>query len=561
MNTNQTKVCVNCQRDFTIESEDFAFYEKIKVPPPTWCPECRLRRKLSHRNERSLYKRKCDLCQENIISIYSPKSPYIVYCPKCWHSDKWDAQSFGRDYDFSRTFFEQFKEFDLSVPHIGLIQENTVNSPWVNCETDDKNCYLNFGGHLNEDCAYNQYALKSRDSFDNFWMMHGEFTYSNILCENGYSLFESIFCFECQDTWFSFDCRNCSNVIGCSGLRHKKYHIFNKPVSKEEYEKFVKENLNGSRKKFVSLKRQAKDLWRGSPQRALFIDRSVNCTGNLIKDCKNCRNAWNTENSEDSAYTLFALEAKNSMDITSIWKSELCYETCGGMYASSTAFSLFMWSEAVNIYYSLFTFGASNCFGCSNLRHSEYSILNKKYSKEDYFKMVEKIKKHMDDMPYVDKKGRVYKYGEFFPYELSPFSYDETVAGEYFPLDEKGKIKEGVNDFDHVIETNYDVAVVSPPDSIKDVGGEILYQAIKCQKTGKLFKIIPMELQFYRRFNLPIPTENPTSRHHGRLKFISDHLRLVDRICYKCKQTTKSVYTEEEFPMVYCDKCYHEEMY
>ena len=33
----ETKNCQNCKKDFTIESEDFAFYEKIKVPPPTWC--------------------------------------------------------------------------------------------------------------------------------------------------------------------------------------------------------------------------------------------------------------------------------------------------------------------------------------------------------------------------------------------------------------------------------------------------------------------------------------------------------------------------------------------
>ncbi|MDI6602741.1 MAG: hypothetical protein QME57_01295 [Patescibacteria group bacterium] len=40
---NQEKcTCQNCKKEFVIEPEDFAFYEKIKVPPPTWCPECRL---------------------------------------------------------------------------------------------------------------------------------------------------------------------------------------------------------------------------------------------------------------------------------------------------------------------------------------------------------------------------------------------------------------------------------------------------------------------------------------------------------------------------------------
>ena len=48
--------------------------------------------------------------------------------------------------------------------------------------------------------------------------------------------------------------------------------------------------------------------------------------------------------------------------------------------------------------------------------------------------MVEKIKKHMDEMPYVDAAGRVYKYGEFFPQEISPWAYNEAIVQEYFPL-------------------------------------------------------------------------------------------------------------------------------
>jgi tRNA(Ile)-lysidine synthase TilS/MesJ len=37
----ETKNCQNCKKDFVIEQEDFNFYERIKVPPPTWCSQCR----------------------------------------------------------------------------------------------------------------------------------------------------------------------------------------------------------------------------------------------------------------------------------------------------------------------------------------------------------------------------------------------------------------------------------------------------------------------------------------------------------------------------------------
>jgi len=73
---SQNIVCQNCKKDFIIEPEDFNFYKKIKVPPPTFCPECRLVRRMISTNERVLYKRKCDLTGERILSMYEgyPKS-------------------------------------------------------------------------------------------------------------------------------------------------------------------------------------------------------------------------------------------------------------------------------------------------------------------------------------------------------------------------------------------------------------------------------------------------------------------------------------------------------
>lgn len=48
---SETRNCQNCKQPFTIEPDDFGFYEQIKVPPPTWCSDCRLMRRMSFRNE------------------------------------------------------------------------------------------------------------------------------------------------------------------------------------------------------------------------------------------------------------------------------------------------------------------------------------------------------------------------------------------------------------------------------------------------------------------------------------------------------------------------------
>ncbi|MBI4652818.1 hypothetical protein HY750_01005 [Candidatus Kuenenbacteria bacterium] len=161
------KICQNCQQKFIIEPEDFLFYEKIKVPPPTFCPECRLIRRMSWRNEKSLYKRKCDFSKENIFSVISPDKPFKVYNYKTWWSDEWDPINYGQAYDFSKPFFEQFKKLLLEFPWLNRFATNLVNSDYCMNAAHLKNCYLIFYSNYNEDCAFGNGLHQAKDCFDN----------------------------------------------------------------------------------------------------------------------------------------------------------------------------------------------------------------------------------------------------------------------------------------------------------------------------------------------------------------------------------------------------------
>jgi len=57
-----------------IETEDFNFYEKMKVPAPTFCPLCRAERRLTFRNERKLFKAKDAFTGKDIFSLYRTKA-------------------------------------------------------------------------------------------------------------------------------------------------------------------------------------------------------------------------------------------------------------------------------------------------------------------------------------------------------------------------------------------------------------------------------------------------------------------------------------------------------
>ncbi|PIR44119.1 hypothetical protein COV23_01440 [Candidatus Wolfebacteria bacterium CG10_big_fil_rev_8_21_14_0_10_31_9] len=84
----EIKNCQNCKTNFEIVGEDFEFYDKIKVPPPTFCPECRMKRRFMWRNERFLYKRKSDFSGQMIFSGIFPQSPVKIYERDIWVSDK-----------------------------------------------------------------------------------------------------------------------------------------------------------------------------------------------------------------------------------------------------------------------------------------------------------------------------------------------------------------------------------------------------------------------------------------------------------------------------------------
>ncbi len=93
----ESKQCKNCNLKFNITDIDLEFYNKISpeiwnvkfsIPTPTYCPDCRMQRRLSCRNERNLYTRKCDATDATIISIYSPDKEYKIFNQDYWWSDK-----------------------------------------------------------------------------------------------------------------------------------------------------------------------------------------------------------------------------------------------------------------------------------------------------------------------------------------------------------------------------------------------------------------------------------------------------------------------------------------
>ena len=590
---SQTKICQSCHTEFVIESDDFNFYEKMKVPAPTWCPPCRARRRLSFRDFRVLYKRKSDWTGDTIFSIFPQDSPYKVYERDIWWSDKWDQIQYGQEYDFSRPFFEQLKELMLKVPQPAQTIWGMVNSDYSTGSNDLKNCYLVFVATHCEDCMYSSWTNQTKNSIDVTRIESSDECYESFGLIKSHKAFFSSDCEDCVDIWFSKNLQGCMNCLGCVNLHNKQYYIFNQPYSKEEYKKkFLEFNLGS----FESLKKfavQAEDFFSKSIVRYAHGKHNFNVSGEYINNSKNVRDSYYVYGGEDCRYVQYLItpSSKDCMDL-SLWgeNSELIYEVSScGQDCSRIKLSYRTYRGSHDCTYCMQCASSSYLFGCVGLQKKQYCIFNKQYTKEEYEQLVPKIIAHMDEMPYVDKKDRVYKYGEFFPPDFSVFSYNETLAFNDFPIAKEEALAEGYRWKDPE-ERDYKITLQSEliPDNIKDVTDGIMSEAIGCAHKGECkdrctiaFRITKQELDFYRANNLPIPRLCHNCRHVARVKNQSS-MKLWHRKCAcageksdngmyqnqtkhfhgadKCSKEFETPYNPNRPETVYCEECYKSEV-
>ena len=395
------KSCRQCATQFEITNEDLKFYEKVSpviagktynIPAPTLCPPCRLQRRLSHRNEHRLYQRKCDLSGKQIISMYAPDKKFPVYDSTAWRSDKWDATNYGRDFDFSRPFFEQLYDLKQSVPHLALLSFNNENSDYTNCVTNLKNCYLLFSSDYNQDCYYGVWLEHSKNCVDNLMLDHSELTYEAVFSQK---IYNSMFIYNsssCSDSAFLYDCKGSSNCFMSNGLRNKQYYFRNKPCTPEEYQQKIKDINYGSFKAFQQLQKEFQKLMESGVHRATNQNGRVNdSTGNFLTDVENCQWSFEVIRFKDGSYLFGALDGKDIQDSCFVGIGELGYELCECVPAPyHSAFSVQTYTGS-NLYYAMNCMNdCKDCFGCVGLRHKQYCILNKQYSKEEYEKLVPK---------------------------------------------------------------------------------------------------------------------------------------------------------------------------
>jgi len=544
-------LCTQCGQQFEYFTGEVESYDKLGVLRPLNCQECRQRRRLAFRNEKNLYHNKSYKSGRQMISTYPASSPFRIIDQDEWWDDGSDATIYGRDFDFNRPFFEQFKELQKDVPRWSRMFVNCENSDFTNNSANIKNGYLSFSSYNSEDIFYCMRTFGLFDCVDCLNVKDSQHCSECADCKKCHNVHYSQLSEGCSDSYFLYDCKGCTNCILSAQIRNKEFVFLNKQYGKEQYESLKKEFFAKLFQNKNQILKMFDDLRKNALHKNMRLLNAENSLGDFINDSRNILNGFYIVDSQDCINVFDSSGLKDCHDCCALDdESELCIE-CDTTYKLYNCKFCTYSGNSSNTLYSDQCFFIDDCFGCIGLRKRKYSILNKVYSKDEYVQMIAKITEHMKATG---------EYGQPFPISCSSYPYNITVAHQFYPLEKSVALGLGcmwheeensAQHFGQKYEISSDLSLIDE---------SICNKILVCEKTGKNYKIIPQEFKFYKKFGLPIPRVCPDQRYKDMLK-LQPPKKLADTKCFVCGTDMKTVYPREFGYKVVCEGCYLKEVY
>ncbi len=139
------------------------------------------------------------------------------------------------------TFLDKYAILKKSIPVPAL----TSDSYTVDCEYSDysyksKNCYYCYNSNELLDSIYTIMGWGNK-LIDCDFVTESEKCYQCVDCTKSYNSTYLIDSNSSSDCHFSAFLNSCSDCFGCVGLKNKKYCILNNQLTKDQYEKAVRE--------------------------------------------------------------------------------------------------------------------------------------------------------------------------------------------------------------------------------------------------------------------------------------------------------------------------------
>lgn len=500
-------------------------YDKLGIVPPDLPFTEKIRQVMAWYPNKAFYKVRSAKSGKEIVSIYPEDTGMQLMS-----HDEWFAQDFSvpfLEFDAEAPFFEEFGKLLRKTPVVALLSSQHENSEYCHDVEGIKNCYLCIDS---TNCENNYYCVRIFDSsscVDCYSVNRSKLLYECVHVDDSYNTKWSLLCRHVTDSYFLFNCRNVSNSFMCSNLRNREYCIFNEQKTKEEFEAFMADIDTTDYVTILEYRRRFRTMMSETPIPPAFVENCEDSTGSRIANAQHCANIFEAH---DISHSYNAFQAWSGSYIADGFlmglDGELIY------FSVATGVGLYYAICCVTVWHSSFMeycylcIDCKECFGCVGLKNRSFCIFNKQYTEEEYREKKAQL---------IAKMRERDEYGRFFPQELSPFHYEDTIAYDYFDN----------ADADTFAEEAALSARVLDADGIQT-----------CPLSGAQFRYIPQEKAFYAAQKVPYPRLAFAQRHAQQLQLMDTGF-LPQRVCSSISSTELITYyghpnrwnivTEEEY--------------
>lgn len=393
-----TSKCQSCSKDFVISEQESNFYLKFGLPSPNECPLCRKEKREKWMTTAKYLDVNCISCGKDLITSYTSTEGRPTVCFNCRKEYKERNPEISMEYtegNFLKNLTDLIKTVPIATKEINYSPSHAENSYRSNEISFSKNSFHSYDLSKCFDSVDIQHAISCTNSVGLTFCNRCE---NSLECIHSSGLYNCAYCTDsrdCKNSYFLDNCRGCSDCYGSSGLRNKRYYIFNKKYSEKDYKNEITNLLSRS---VTEQKKKVEEVFRDVPiPERQQVGNCEDCHyGTNIESSTSCYYAINCRYNENCGYIWHCESNSNCWDLSISRRCEDSYMIADCSYSNKLFFSTDCY-ESTDCWYSYSLYKCSDCFGCISLPpESRYMILNKQYTKDEYYLLVSKIKKELN---------------------------------------------------------------------------------------------------------------------------------------------------------------------
>ncbi|MFH1253501.1 MAG: hypothetical protein V1664_04200 [Candidatus Uhrbacteria bacterium] len=548
------RVCALTDEKWLMDEEEIAMYKKFNVPPSKYSPLSRMKLINAYFQIFDFWYNKHAVTGKPVISTVHPATGIRVL-----PDDEWYAKDFSEifvELNQQQSFFDQLYKLSRAVPRA---------AGYNSVRPERSLAFISFG----DEDSYFVLACRSKRTFASISAYDvedsAEINAANVV-QNSYNIVHSdrIFngkfireSYDCLNSAFLFDCRNCECCFGATNQRNKKYLFFNVQLSKEEWENKVAAIDLTSFTVRLEYEKKFRDLVATAVWPESFNVKIQNCSGEYLTDCNNVRESYLVSGGSNSVYANYCFgRTEDLYFVSGAVNGSECYYGLGFHSTTKSKFALSVDQDCLNCEYCESCYNCTDCFGCVGLRHKQFCILNKQYSEEEYWRILDGLKCIMLE------RG---EYGDLTPAFFTTVHWDGSGAALVYGLN-----KEEAGPFSPALFAASDENAEGPPlepgrlqklTTLPDRFNDDVLTTLSGipfldEQMGRRFSYLSAELALYKKLGIAPSRRHPTGRIHDLYKEMNKPI-FFDSACYNCKKTIRTAkniaYPDRK---IYCQACY-----